>query len=221
MMRLRKLEQVALVKSALRGITASLVLLLPAAANAACTRGPNVVVNRGHGASISFDEPVYQAKVFDISKLILEEIPPQGTQTLILTEVEALQFPGMPQTPTTSLLANTANGCYIFNISFGNQPIHNTVSAVPESNSELAQTALLPGGDDIDITALRSEYAAAVEQHGADNSFLKRVEQFLALVDGGTGQRLAAQQAGVDWSHLTRLSGQSDFSHLVENSFDI
>ena len=218
-MRLRKLEQVAVAKPLLWGIAASLVLLLPAAANAACTRGPNVVVNRGHGASISFDEPVYQAKVFDVSKLILEEIPAQGTQTLILTEVEASQFPGMPQTPTTSLLANTANGCYIFNISFGNQPIHNTVSAIPEANAEPAQAALLPGGDDIDIAALRSEYAAAVEQHGTGNSFLKRVEQFLALVDGGTGQRLAAQQAGVDWSHLTRLSGQPDFSNLLEGSF--
>ena len=152
---------------------------------------------------------------------MLEEIPPQGTQTLILTEVEASQFPGMPQTPTTSLLATTANGCYIFDVSFGSQPFHNTVSAVPEANSELAQTALLPGGDDINIAALRTEYATAVEQHGAGNSFLQRVEQFLALVDGGTGQRLAAQQAGVDWSHLARLSGQPDFSNLLNNSFDI
>ena len=175
----------------------------------------------GHGASISFDEPVYQAKVFDISKLMLEEIPAQGTQTLILTEVEASQFPGMPQTPTTSLLANTANGCYVFNVSFSNQPVHNTISAIPEANPELAQTALLPGGDDIDIAALRTEYDAAIEQHGTGNSFLQRVEQFLALVDGGTGQRLAAQQAGVDWSHLTKLSGQPDFSNLLDNSFDI
>ena len=220
-MKLRRLRQVALAKPSIWGIAASLVMLLPAAANAACARGPNVVVNRGHGASISFDEPVYQAKVFDISKLMLEEIPPQGTQTLILTEVEASQFPGMPQTPTTSLLASTADGCYIFNISFGNQPVHNTVSAAGEANSELAQTSLLPGGDDIDITALRSEYAAAVQQHGAGNSFLQRVEQFLTLVDSGTGQRLAAQQAGVDWSHLSKLSGQPDFSNLLDNSFDI
>ncbi|MEO0516282.1 MAG: hypothetical protein AAF171_03165 [Cyanobacteria bacterium P01_A01_bin.116] len=220
-MKLRKLEQVALAKPPLCGIAASLVLLLPTAANAACTRGPNVVVNRGHGASISFDEPVYQAKVFDISKLMLEEIPVHGTQTLILTEVEASQFPGMPQTLTTSLLATTENGCYVFNVSFGNQPVHNTVSAATEASSDLAQTALLPGGDNIDIAELRTEYTAAVEQHGTGNSFLLRVEQFLALVDGGTGQRLAAQQAGVDWSHLTRLSGQPDFSNLLDNSFDI
>ena len=125
-MRLTKLKQVA--------ISVSFVLLLPTAASATCTRGPNVVVNRGHGASISFDEPVYQAKVFDISKLMLEEIPPQGTQTLILTEVDASQFPGLPQTPTTSLLANTASGCFVFNVSFGNQPVHNTVSALPEAS---------------------------------------------------------------------------------------
>ncbi len=220
-MRLKKLERAALAKPPLWGIAAAFVLLLPTAANAACTRGPNVVVNRGHGASISFDEPVYQARVFDISKLMLEEIPAQGTQTLILTEVEASQFPGMPQTPTTSLLANTADGCYVFNVSFGNQPVHNTISAIPEANPELAQIALLPGGDDIDIAALRTEYDAAIEQHGTGNSFLQRVEQFLALVDGGTGQRLAAQQAGVDWSHLTKLSGQPDFSNLLDNSFDI
>ena len=220
-MRLKKLERAALAKPPLWGIAAAFVLLLPTAANAACTRGPKVVVNRGHGASISFDEPVYQARIFDISKLMLEEIPAQGTQTLILTEVEASQFPGMPQTPTTSLLANTASGCYIFNVSFGNQPVHNTISAIPEANSELAQTALLPGGDDIDLAALRAEYAAAIEQHGTDNSFLQRVEQFLTLVDSGTGQRLAAQQAGVDWSHLTKLSGQPNFSNLLDNSFDI
>ena len=212
-MKLINLEQAAL--------AASLVLLLPTAASAACIPGPNVVVNRGHGASISFDEPVYQAKVFDISKLMIEEIPPQGTQTLILTEVEASQFPGLPQTPTTSLLANTANGCYVFNVSFGNQPVHNTVSALPEASPDLAQTALLPGGSDIDIAALRTGYTSAVEQHGTSNSFLLRVEQFLALVDNGTSQRLAAQQAGVQWSHLTRLSGQPDLSHLLDNSFDI
>lgn len=210
-MRLGKLEQI--------GIALFIMLLLPSVANAACTRGPNVVVNRGHGASISFDEPVYQAKVFDISKLMLEEIPPQGTQTLILTEVEAAQFPGMPQTPTTSMLANTANGCYIFEVSFGNQPVHNTVSATPETNSAVAQTTLLPGGEDIDIEALRAKYAAAVEQHGEGNTFLQRVGRFLTLVDNGISQRLAAQQAGVKWEHLTKLSGQPNFDRLLEGSF--
>lgn len=195
------------------------VLLLSTAANAECTRGPNVIVNRGHGASITFDEPVYQAKVFDISKLMLEEIPSQGTQTLILTEVEASNFPGMPSTPTTSLLANTASGCYIFDVSFGNNPVHNTVSAVPEAAPEVSPVALLPGGEDIDIEALRSEYTAAIEQHGPDNRFLQRVEQFLSLVDNGTSQSLAAQQAGVEWAHLTQLAGQPDFSHLLEGSF--
>ena len=120
-MKFRTLEQIASATSA--------ALLIPTAAHAACTRGPDVIVNRGHGASITFDEPVYQAQVFDVSKLILEPIPEQGTLTLILTEVEAQQFPGMPHTATTSLLANTANGCYVFEISFGNQPVHNTVSA--------------------------------------------------------------------------------------------
>ena len=210
-MRLGMLEQCA--------IATSIILLLPTAAHAACTRGPNVIVNRGHGASITFDEPVYQAKVFDISKLMLEEIPQQGTQTLILTEVEASQFPGLPQTATTSLVANTASGCFVFDIGFGNQPVHNTVSAIPEAAPELAQTALLPGGTDIDIEALRIEYATAVKQHGADNTFLQRVERFLLLVDSGTGQRLAAQQAGVEWSHLTQLSGQPDFTDLLDDSF--
>ena len=199
-------------------ITAA-ALLLPTAANAACTRGPNVVVNRGHGASITFDEPVYQAKVFDISKLMLEEIPSQGTQTLILIEVDASNFPGLPSTPTTSLLANTASSCYIFDISFGNNPVHNTISAIPEVSPEVSPTALLPGGEDIDIEALRSEYATAVEQHGSNNSFLQRVKQFLALVDSGTSQPLAAQQAGVEWAHLTKLAGQPDFSNLIESSF--
>ena len=211
-MRLRKLEQVSIVTT--------FVLLLPTAANAACTRGPDVIVNRGHGASITFDEPVYQAKVFDISKLMLEEIPAQGTQTLILTEVDAQQFPGLPQTATTSLVANTASGCFVFDIGFGNQPVHNTVSAVSEaSNPELAQTALLPRGEDIDVEALRTKYAAAVEQHGADNTFLQRVGKFLALVDNGTSQKLAAQQAGVEWAHLRQLSGQPNLDRLLDSSF--
>lgn len=206
-----KLEQI--------GIAISAVLLLPAAASAACTRGPNVVVNRGHGASITFDEPVYQAQVFDVSRLMLEPISEQGTQTLILTEVDAQQFPGLPHTATTSLLANTENGCYVFEVSFGNQPVHNTVSATPTVNSELAQTALLPGGEDIDIEALRAEYAAAVEQYGEGNTFLQRVSSFLALVDTGTGQRLAAQQAGVEWEHLTQLAGQPQLNRLIEGSY--
>lgn len=209
-MKFRTLEQIALATSA--------ALLIPTAAHAACTRGPDVIVNRGHGASITFDEPVYQAQVFDVSKLILEPIPEQGTLTLILSEVEAQQFPGMPHTATTSLLANTANGCYVFEISFGNQPVHNTVSAVSGTNPELAQATLLPGGEDIDIDALRTQYAAAVEQHGKGNTFLQRVGQFLALVDDGVSQKLAAQQAGVEWSHLTQLSGQPDFTHLLDDS---
>ena len=200
------------------GIAISAVLSLPAAANAACTRGPDVVVNRGHGASITFGEPVYQAQVFDISRLMLEPISEQGTQTLILTEVDAQQFPGLPHTATTSLLASTTDGCYVFNVSFGNQPVHNTVSAISKVNPELAQTALLPGGEDIDIEALRAEYAAAVEQHGEGNTFLQRVARFLALVDNGTGQRLAAQQADVEWDHLTQLAGQPQLNQLIEGS---
>lgn len=210
-MRLAKLKQVSIVTTS--------VLLLATAANAECTRGPRVIVNRGHGASITFDEPVYQAKVFDISKLMLEEIPAQGTQTLILTEVDAQQFPGLPQTPTTSLVANTASGCFVFDVGFGNQPVHNTVSAISEATPDLAQTALLPGGVDVDIEALRVEYTAAVEQYGTDNTFLQRVGRFLELVDSGTSQRLAAQQAGVEWEHLTKLSGQPNFDGLLGDSF--
>lgn len=211
-MKFKPLEQIALATSA--------ALLIPTAAHAACTRGPDVIVNRGHGASITFDEPVYQAQVFDVSKLILEPIPEQGTLTLILTEVEAQQFPGMPHTATTSLLANTANGCYVFEISFGNQPVHNTVSAVSEANPDLARTTLLPGGEDIDIDALRAQYAAAIKQHGKGNTFLQRVGEFLALVDSGTSQRLAAQQADVEWSHLTQLSGQPNLDGFLDDSSD-
>ena len=43
-------------------------------------------------------------------------------------------------------------------------------------------------------------------EFGASNTFLQRVGQFLSLVDAGTSQRLAAQQAGVEWSHLLRLA---------------
>ena len=211
-MKFKPLEQIALATSA--------ALLIPTAAHAACTRGPDVIVNRGHGASITFDEPVYQAQVFDVSKLILEPIPEQGTLTLILTEVESQQFPGMPHTATTSLLANTANGCYVFAVSFGNQPVHNTISAVNEANSALARTPLLPGGEDIDIDTLRAQYAAAVEQHGKGNTFLQRVGQFLALVDDGVSQKLAAQQVGVEWSHLTQLSGQPNLDGFLDDSSD-
>ena len=207
-----KIEQAA--------IATAVAFLLPTAANAACTRGPSVIVNRGHGASITFDEPVYQAKVFDISKLMLEDIPAQGTQTLILTEVDAQQFPGLPQTNTTSLVANTANGCFVFDISFGNQSVHNTVSAVPEASDGIAQSATrLPGGADIDIDSLRTAYSAAAQQHGEGNIFLQRVGRFLELVEGGTSQKLAAQQAGVKWEHLTQLSGQPSLDRFLEDSF--
>lgn len=191
------------------GIVVSAVLLIPTTANAACTRGPAVVINRGHGASVTFDEPVYQAQVFDVSRVILEPIPEQGTRALILTEVDAQQFPGLPHTPTTSLLANTADGCYVFNISFGTQPVHNTVSAVPEAKPELRAT-LLSVWEDVDIEILRAKYAVAVEQHGEANTFLQRVAEFLALVDSGTSQRLAAREVGVEWSHLMQLSQPDD-----------
>lgn len=191
------------------GIAALAILLLPTTANAACRRGPAVVVNRGHGASITFTEPVYQSQVFDISKLILEPIPDQGTRTLILTAVDSQDFPGLPQTSTTTLLASTSNECYIFDISFGTHSFHNTVSAVPEAPT-LLRAALLPGGEtggeNVDVEILRTKYAAAVEQHGEGNMFLQRVAKFLELVDSGIGQRLAAQQAEVEWSHLTELS---------------
>lgn len=209
-MKFGKLQRIAFPVSA--------VLLIPTAANAACTRGPEVIVNRGHGASITFNEPVYQAQVFDVSKLILEPIPEQGTQTLILTAVDEQAFPGLPRTATTSLLANTVSGCYVFNVKFGDQPVHNTVSAVPETNPELARATLLPGGEDIDIDALRAEYEIALEKHGEGNTFLQRVGEFLALVDSGTSQRLAAQQASVEWQQLTRLAGQPDLAEFLEES---
>ena len=199
------------------GLALSAFLLLPTAANAACDRGPEVIVNRGHGASVTFDEPVYQAQLFDVSKLVLEPIPEQGTRVLILTAVDEQAFPGLPRTDTTSLLANTATGCYVFNIKFGDQPVHNTVSASPQTGSEVSRATLLPGGQDIDIEALRTRYAAAVEQH-EDNLFLQRVGEFLGLVDAGMGHRLAAQQAGVEWSHLTQLAGQTNLDDFLEDS---
>ena len=71
------------------------------------------------------------------------------------------------------------------------------------------RSTLLPGGQDIDIERLRVEYEKAVAEFGASNTFLQRVGQFLSLVDAGTSQRLAAQQAGVEWSHLLRLAQDS------------
>lgn len=200
------------------GLSVTALLLLPQAVGAECISGPEVVVNLGHGASITFDEPVYQAQVFDVSKLMLEPIPEQGTTTLILTEVDPQNFPGLPQTATTSILASTANSCYVFEVSFGNQAHHNSVSAVPPANTDLT-AAQLPGGDDIDIEALRSGHANALAQHGGDNLFLQRVSRFIELVDAGTTQRLAARQAQVDWSHLQQLSGQPNLDQLVDDSF--
>ncbi|MEM9004499.1 MAG: hypothetical protein AAGE59_13365 [Cyanobacteria bacterium P01_F01_bin.86] len=193
--------------------------LFPATASAACVAGPDVQVNVGHGASIVFEEPVYQAQIFDPSRLILQPIPEQGTTTLMLSQVDPQHFSGMPQTLTTSLTAQTENGCYSFKLSYGTDARHVSVDANPQMVASGTLGAdLLPGGEDIDLEALRSGYEQAVTEHGEDNTFLQRVARFLELAERGASQRLAARQSEVQWSHIQALEAKGLSDRLLSNN---
>jgi hypothetical protein len=202
----------------IRSTMLSLVLLglMPTVASAECLQGPNLVVNEGHGASITFDEPVYQAKLFDVSRLILNEIPETGSETLILTAVDAVQFPGLPSGPQTSLLATTATGCYVFRLSVGQGNFHASVNATEDE----ADLSILSSGlsQPLNIENLRIGLANAEKKVGAENSFVIRVNQFLSLVDDGVSQRAAAQRLQIQWDYLTTLADVSSLDHLLQES---
>jgi hypothetical protein len=187
--------------------------LVPAFAKAECVQGPNVVVNEGHGASITFDEPVYQAKLFDVSRLILNEIPETGSETLILTAVNPVEFPGLPNGPQTSLLATTATGCYVFRLSVGQGNFHASVNATEdEPDLSILSSGLL------NMENLRIGLANAEKKVGSENSFVVRVNQFLSLVDDGVSQRAAAQRLQIQWDYLMTLADVSSLDHLLQES---
>ena len=196
---------------------AGFLSLFPLSVKAECIQGPVVVVNAGHGASITFDEPVYQAKIFDISRVILNEIPETGTKTLILTEVDPQLFPGLPSTPQTTLLAATSEACYTFQLAFGTGNFHVSVDAQPEPVS----SRLLSVGDlePLDLDNLRLGIEQATARVGPENTFLQRANQFLTLVtEEGVAQRLAAQRLQINWSHLTALAAQAQPASEFEDS---
>jgi hypothetical protein len=207
------------VKPLLLGIT--IIGLAPAIAKAECLQGPNVVVNEGHGASITFGEPVYQAKLFDVSRLILNEIPETGSQTLILTAVDPVEFPGLPSGPQTSLLATTATGCYAFQLSVGQGNAHVSVDA---EDSNLSAHSLLAADSDLEdfeplnLENLRAGVATAAQRVGTNNAFVIRVNEFLALVEQGVEQRVAAQRLRINWDHLTALAARSRLDDFYEGS---
>jgi hypothetical protein len=199
----------------------TLLGLTPAIAGAECLQGPNVVVNEGHGASITFDEPVYQAKLFDVSRLILNEIPETGSETLILTAVNPVEFPGLPSGPQTSLLATTATDCYVFQLSVGQGTSHMSVDAEDgnlSARSLLAADSDLEDFEPLNLENLRAGVATAAQRVGADNAFVIRVNEFLALVDKGVGQRVAAQRLQINWEHLTALADRSRLDDFYEGS---
>jgi hypothetical protein len=196
----------------------ALIGLTPTVVSAECLRGPNVVVNEGHGASITFDEPVYQAKLFDVSRLILNEIPEAGSQTLILTAVDPVEFPGLPSGPQTSLLATTATGCYVFQLSVGQGNFHASVDADGGNPSDRSLLAADSDFEPLNLNDLRAGVQTATERVGPDNAFVVRVNEFLALVDEGIGQRVAAQRLRINWEHLTALADRSRLDYLYEGS---
>lgn len=206
----------SLFKSLLMG--GALLGLTPTVASAECLQGPNLVVNEGHGASITFDEPVYQAKLFDVSRLILNEIPETGSETLILTAVDPVEFPGLPSGPQTSLLATTATGCYVFQLSVGQENFHASVDADGGNPSDRSLLAGDRTFDPLNLDDLRVGVANAEQRVGADNSFVLRVNEFLALVENGVGQRVAAQRLRINWEHLTALADRSALDYLYEGS---
>jgi hypothetical protein len=190
--------------------------LVPAFAKAECVQGPNVVVNEGHGASITFDEPVYQAKLFDVSRLILNEIPETGSETLILTAVNPVEFPGLPNGPQTSLLATTATGCYVFQLSVGQGNFHASVNATEdEADLSILSSSL---AQPLNIENLRIGLANAEKKVGSENSFVVRVNEFLSLVDAGVSQRTAAQRLQIRWDYLTTLADVSGLDQLLQES---
>jgi hypothetical protein len=204
------------VKPLLLSIT--LLALAPAIAKAECLQGPNVVVNEGHGASITFDEPVYQAKLFDVSRLILNEIPETGSQTLILTAVDPVEFPGLPSGPQTSLLATTATGCYVFQLSVGQGTSHVSVDAEGGNLPNRSLVAAERDFEPLNLENLRAGVATAAQRVGTDNAFVIRVNEFLALVDEGVEQRTAAQRLQIEWEHLTALADRSRLDDFYEGS---
>jgi hypothetical protein len=206
----------SLVKSLL--LSGALLGLMPTVASAECLQGPNLVVNEGHGASITFDEPVYQAKLFDVSRLILNEIPEAGSETLILTAVDPVEFPGLPSGPQTSLLATTATGCYVFQLSVGQGNFHASVDADGGNPSDRSLLAADSDFEPLNLNDLKAGVATAAQRVGADNDFVIRVNEFLALVDEGVGQRVAAQRLRINWEHLTALADRSRLDYLYEGS---
>lgn len=198
-------------------LAAGAIALLPLSAKAECLRGPNVVVNRGHGASITFDEPVYEAKIFDISQVILSEIPEQGSRTLILTAIDRQDYPGLPATPQTSLVASTADSCYVFQLSFADGSVHTSVDAVRDEPSDRLLVSAAENAA-IDVPALRAALEQAVERFGDDNQFLERANSFISLVEGGVEQREAAQRVNLPWAHLETFARQAHRSIILDES---
>lgn len=202
-------------------VATGLIALLPLAAKAECISGPNVVINSAHGASIQFPEPVYQAKIFDPSQVVLSEIPDSGAEILMLTRIDRLDFPGLPSgNGTTTLLAETADACYTFSLSFGDGNFHASVNAEGNRASEPSLLAARRNDlEPIDIELLKIALDNAVARVGSENSFLQRTEQFITLVDEeGVGQTVAAQRLSLDWNHLTQLANSARFSNFSEGS---
>lgn len=203
-------------KTKLLLVLGGLLSLVPTAANAECLRGPDVVVNSGHGASIQFNEPVYQAKIFDPSRVVLNEISESGTDILLLTQIDPLTFPGIPSgNGQTTLLAETLNGCYTFRLSFSNGNQHVSVNA-DGSGSTLAARPTIEDIEPLDLDLLRTGLDNAISRVGSDNEFVQKTEQFLTLIDEGVGQRIAAQRLQIEWEHLSMLAESARFSSLED-----
>lgn len=202
------------IKSILVG--AGLLCLIPMNAKAECLKGPDVIVNTGHGASIIFEEPVHEAKIFDPSQVVLSEIPEGGTKTLMLTQINRLTFPGLPTgNGQTTLLASTDEGtCYSFKLSFGNGNFHVSVNADGTDTDRSLLAAASSQFEPIDLALLREGIDNAVARVGSDNAFLQRAETFMSLVDSGIEQKTAAQRLRLSWEHLSQLADSARFGDL-------
>lgn len=192
-------------------------------AQTAASQRTDIPVEVGIGHTIDFsdtDERIFRAWIGDGGRcLLLSGSSPleAGAAILNLRRISPCQaVTGLPAVERTVLTLATLDAAgnttiYEFSISYGatGESLTRIVTASEQPVTPVQRAAL-------NVASVQSGLASFNLDEGSP--LAARVEQWVAAVNGGMGQRLAAQTEALDWALLERLESVGNRNALLQGA---
>lgn len=183
-----------------------------------------IALHRGQGVTLNFrptgetiqrawlDNPSQTTLDFDDASCATTAASQSCAASVIhLRRINPIDFPGLPNTSTTSLTVLTNSNLYSFRLTFpdSGSPSYSVLNVGPVQDAEQSPPSVLPRGNGLEgIEAVEQGLEIALSQAliTTEDPLWQRAKNFLTLIREGYSVQTAAAEAGISQALIIRLT---------------